>query len=178
MEGLIKISGADNPDRAGDVVFVHGLDGDATTTWHPPKKPDDFWPKWLGADCPDVGVWSLGYAVSSMAWKGHAMPLVDRATNVLDLFDLDGIGQRPTVFVCHSLGGLLIKQILRQAWDSKNPDLKAVAEQTHVIVFLSTPHSGADMASWMKHIGGLLRTNVSDEELEAHHPRLRGLNDW
>ena len=34
------------------------------------------------------------------------------------------------------------------------------------------------MATWMQYIGGLLRTTVSVEELEAHHPRLRELNLW
>lgn len=160
------------------MVFVHGLDGDARTTWHPRERPEAFWPAWLGEDVPAVGVWSLGYAVSASAWKGHTMPLADRATNILDLLELDGIGRRPVVFVCHSLGGLLVKQLLRHAGDFGNPAWKAITTQTKAIVFLSTPHSGADLASWIKYIGGLLRTTVSVEELEAHHPRLRELNTW
>ncbi len=178
MDGLLKVSGCDRPDRVADVVFVHGLDGDARTTWHPKDRPDAFWPAWLGEDVPAVGVWSLGYAVSASAWKGHAMPLADRASNVLDLLELDGIGRRPLAFVCHSLGGLLVKQVLRSAGDFGNPAWKAIATRTKAIVFLSTPHSGADLASWIKYIGGLLRTTVSVEELEAHHPRLRELNLW
>ena len=79
-----------------DVIFVHGLDGDADEQiWQVANKPETFWPKWLGEDFPDVGVWSLGYAVSSSAWKGHDMPLTDRAAHTLDLFDLDDIGGRP-----------------------------------------------------------------------------------
>jgi hypothetical protein len=141
---LVQISGYDHPERVADVIFVHGLDGDARTTWHPKGQPDHFWPAWLGDDLADIGVWSLDYAVSASAWKGHAMPLYDRADNTLDLFELEGIGQRPIV--------------------------------------LSTPHSGADLASWMQYLnkclGQLLRTNVSVDELEAHHPRLRELNTW
>ena len=178
MDGLQKISGGDDPGRVADVIFVHGLDGDARATWHPKDRPDAFWPAWLGEDLPAVGVWSLGYAVSASAWKGHAMPLADRATNVLDQLDLDGIGRRPIVFICHSLGGLLVKQMLRHAADFGNPPWKAIVTQTRAIVFLSTPHSGADLASWIKHIGTLLRSTVSVEELEAHHPRLRELNLW
>jgi pimeloyl-ACP methyl ester carboxylesterase len=178
MEGLLKVSGCDSPNRVADVIFVHGLDGDARTTWHPKDHPEAFWPAWLGEDFPAVGVWSLNYAVSSSAWKGHTMPLADRATNLLDRLDLEGIGHRPTVFIGHSLGGLLIKQLLRHACDYGNPAWKAIANQTKAIVFLSTPHSGADMASWIKYIGGLLRTTVSVEELEVHHPRLRELNSW
>lgn len=178
MDGLQKISGCDRPDRVADVVFVHGLDGDARTTWHPKDRPDAFWPAWLAEDVPAIGVWSLGYAVSASAWKGHTMPLADRATNVLDLLELDGIGRRPIVFVCHSLGGLLVKQVLRSAGDFGNPAWKAIAVQTKAIVFLSTPHSGANLASWIQHVGTLLRTTVSVAELEAQHPRLRELNLW
>ena len=175
---LLRIAGCEQPDRQADVIFVHGLDGDARTTWHPKGQPERFWPAWLGEDLQHIGVWSLNYAVSSSAWKGHSMPLYDRADNTLDLFELEGIGQRPIAFICHSLGGLLIKQALRNAKDSPNPHWQAIIRQTKLIVFLSTPHSGASMASWIQYVGKLLRTTVSVEELEAHHPRLRELNDW
>jgi hypothetical protein len=127
---------------------------------------------------PQLGVWSLSYVVSASAWKGHTMPLYDRANNTLDLFELDDIGRRPLAFICHSLGGLLIKQVLRNARDAKNPLWQAIIRQTQLLVFLSTPHSGANLASWIKYLSTLLRTTVSVEELEAHHPRLRELNDW
>jgi Putative serine esterase (DUF676) len=175
---LIQISGGDQPDRLADVIFVHGLDGNARTTWHPRNQPDDFWPAWLGEDMPQLGVWSLSYAVSASAWKGHTMPLYDRANNTLDLLELEAIGRRPLAFICHSLGGLLIKQVLRNARDAANPSWHAIVQHTQLLVFLSTPHSGANLASWIKYIGTLLRTTVSVEELEMHHPRLRELNDW
>ncbi len=177
-EGLLKIAGCDDPNRKLDVVFVHGLDGDATTTWHPKGDSECFWPRWLAEDIKGVGVWSLGYAVNSTAWKGTAMPLIDRGTNVLDKLELEGLGNRPLVFVCHSLGGLLVKQVLRHANDYGNSDYQRILDQTAGIVFLSTPHSGADIASWLSHIGSLLRLSVSVEELKAHDPQLRGLNNW
>jgi hypothetical protein len=175
LNDLIEIVGCDNPDRSGDVIFVHGLGGHARGTWHPQEKHDDdnFWPAWLGEDLKNVGIWSLGYEVEPFRWKGNSMPLADRATNILDLLDSYGIGDRPLVFITHSLGGLLVKQMLRNARDYGK--WNAIASQTKGIVFLSTPHSGADLASWIQHIGGLLRTTVSVEELEAHHSRLREL---
>jgi hypothetical protein len=106
------------------------------------------------------------------------MPLYDRADNTLDLLALDGIGQRPLAFVCHNLGGLLIKQALRNALDAPNPRWQALARQARLIVFLCTPHSGASMANWIQYLGKLLRTTVSVAELEAHHPRLRELNNF
>ena len=178
MAELQKISGCENPQRMADIIFVHGLDGDARTTWQEKGRPDTFWPGWLGEEFPKAGVWSLDYESSSMAWRGDSMPLYDRANNVLNLFEQEGIGQRPIGFVCHSLGGLLIKQILRNAKDFKNSAWQAVMGLTRFIVFLSTPHSGSSMANWIQYLGKLLRASVSVKELEAHHPQLRQLNIW
>jgi len=175
---LIKIAGCDNPERIGDVIFVHGLGGDPIRTWHPQEKqdPKNCWLGWLGEDLPDVGIWSLGYEVEPFKWKGDAIPLVDSATTNLAELDDYKIGTRPVIFITHSMGGLLVKQMLRNAQDFGTPKWKAIAAQTQGIVFLSTPHSGADIASWIKYIGVILGTTVSVAELEAHHPRLRELN--
>ena len=175
---LIQIINADKAERLGDVIFVHGLGGNARGTWHPQGKQDDdnFWPFWLGQELSDVGIWSLGYAVEPFRWKGETMPLVDRATSTLALLDSYDIGKRPLIFIAHSLGGLLVKQMLRHAQDFGASRWKAIVNQTKGIVFLSTPHSGADIASWISHIGKLLGTTESVDELKANDPRLRELN--
>ncbi|NES70241.1 MAG: alpha/beta hydrolase [Okeania sp. SIO2D1] len=177
---IIKISGCDDQNLTGDVIFVHGLDGHPRKTWHPQEKSDDnnFWPAWLGEDLPGMNIWSLGYQVNSSHWKGSSMPLVDRATNILAVLDSREIGDRPLFFITHSMGGLLVKQMLRHALDYGTPEWKVIAEQTKGIVFLSTPHYGAGMANWIKYIDNrirILQTTVSVDELEAHHSRLREL---
>jgi predicted alpha/beta hydrolase family esterase len=178
VEGLLRVSEGTADDRAVDVVFVHGLDGDARNTWQSKNLPESFWPAWLAQDVPGAAVWSLGYEVSSTAWKGTTMPLVDRATNALATLETQGLGGRPIVFVCHSLGGLLVKQMLRHGLDYGLAGWKSIAKQTKGIVFLSTPHSGSDISSWLKYLNGILRLTVSATELEAHDPRLRELNTW
>jgi pimeloyl-ACP methyl ester carboxylesterase len=175
---LIKVSGCDNATRKGDVVFVHGLDGDARGTWQPAGNTGPVWPEWLGEDLPQAGVWLLGYDVPSSAWTGHAMPLADRATNVLALLDTHGLGERPIVFIAHSIGGLLVKQLLRHGRDYGDPRWLAIADATRGVVFLSTPHSGSDIANWIKHLSLVLRHTVSVRELEANDPRLRESNTW
>lgn len=178
MAELLKISGCDQQDRELDLIFVHGLDGDGRSTWQKDNNSANFWPDWLGEEYPNIGIWSLDYEANAIEWKGHSMPLYDRARNSLECFDLAEIGKKPIGFVCHSLGGLLVKQILRLANEFNNDNWQAVAGQTRFIVFLSTPHSGADMANWINYIGKLLRTSVSVQELEAHNPNLLQLNDW
>ena len=178
---LIQIFNCNDRSRIGDVIFVHGLAGNARGTWHPQEKQDDddFWPFWLGEDLQkegqEVNIWSLKYQVEPFRWKGNTMPLFDRAKNCLDVLDSYQIGDRPIVFITHSLGGLLVKQMLRHAYDFGTEEWKLIVKQTKGIVFLSTPHSGSDLATWINYIGKII-TSVSVEELQANDSRLRELN--
>ena len=152
-------------------MFVHGLGGDALGTWHPQGKKDGdnmFWPAWLGQDLKNVGVWALQYEVEPFAWKGSTMPLGDRAVNVLTLLETKDFGTRPIVFISHSLGGLLVKQMLRHARGFGTPEWKNIVRQVRGITFLSTPHSGSDLANWVKYLGTILRSSINVDELRAN----------
>jgi hypothetical protein len=178
MQGLNSIANTEQGDRGGDVIFVHGLEGDARGTWHPAGRPEAFWPAWLGEELPGVGIWSLGYELHASAWLGGTMPLADRATETLHLLETHGIGARPLVFVTHSFGGLLVKQMLRHARDFGQPGWQAIAGQTKGVVFLSTPHSGSNVANWARYVRTVLRLSETVEELRAHDSRLRELSTW
>ncbi|MEH2011589.1 AAA-like domain-containing protein [Nostoc sp.] len=177
MTGLIKISGCDNPKRCGDVIFVHGLGGHARGTWHPQelRNDDNFWLTWLAQERPDLGIWSFGYKAEPFEWRDSTMPLFDRASNLLEYLQVNDIGKYPIIFITHSMGGLLIKEMLRNAQTFKKT---AIIEQTKGIVFLSTPHTGSHLANLVDKIGILARSSVSVDELKLHIPQLRQLNEW
>src|SRR5208283_181851 len=83
MTRLIKIadwSGA----KCGNVVFVHGLGGHVYDTWRRGADDATFWPLWLAEDIEGLTVYSLAYDAPPTNWLGTAMPLQDRAVNVLD----------------------------------------------------------------------------------------------
>ena len=145
----------------------------------------------MGKEFAEVGVWSLGYAASPTRWtrflhlvgwgsrdSGHSMALTDRALQMLDLMVQKGLGERPLMFICHSLGGLLAKQMLRNANDSMNPRMQQVARQTRAVLFLATPHAGAPLASLANTFRVLFGTTVSIEELREHDAHLRDLYNW
>lgn len=182
MAEILAISKDSKPNRLGDVVFIHGLDGDANGTWQIKDRADTFWPAWLADDLKDFAVWSLGYEASSTTWKGHALPLAERATNVLATLDSVGLGNRPTVFIAHSLGGLVIKQALRRATDFGSPPAwVSIAKSTRGIVFLATPHQGSQVASFIHRAAHLLpgvRATPLIDDLRADSPQLRDLNNW
>jgi hypothetical protein len=120
-----------------------------------------------------------------MGWLGNTMPLTERAPNVLTELQTRELGDGPIVFICHSLGGLLIKQVLRHALEMQNEAWRRIAEQTKAIIFLATPHRGANLAAIIGNVVGALgvlgmipRITVTVKELEAKAPALQDLNTW
>jgi hypothetical protein len=135
------------PNSLVDVIFVHGLTGDAEKTWHN-DGGQDFWPGWLAGDLEGLAIYTLGYPAGLFAkWAKKEMDMFERAGNTLERFTGKGLGSRPIVFIAHSLGGILTKMILRKSCDSEDSDWKAISTSTRLVVFLSTPHSGAALAS-------------------------------
>jgi tetratricopeptide (TPR) repeat protein/predicted esterase len=178
-------------EPVADVVFIHGLGGDARGTWRHGQTNLDSWPHWVAADFPQVAVWSLGYAASPTRLmrvlkvfglgdrdSGHAMSLPDRAGQVLDRLLQKGVGQRPVVFVCHSLGGLLVKHVLRKSSDAGDAPKGRLAASTRGVLFLATPHNGAVLASLLNELRTVLGTTVSIADLREHDAHLRDLFNW
>ena len=176
---LAPIIGTNNEERVADIIFVHGLGGDYLSTWHPKGKEEanDSWLTWIGQDFKDMGIWSISYNIEPLKWRGNTMPLADTAINIVDLLDENSIGERPIFFITHSMGGLVVKQLLRHAHDYGNTSWKKIVDQTKGIVYLSTPHSGSDIACWIKYIGNFIGTSVSVDELKANDSRLLELNE-
>lgn len=169
------------PDEAVlDVVFLHGLDGDARLSWQY-GDGDPFWPGWLGEDVDGAAVWSVGYHAWSSRWRGQAMPLQDRAINILAALKTKGIGSRPVVFVTHSMGGLLVKEALLIA-ASSGSEFAAVAEQVRGVVFLGTPHNGTWLSNVIKVVDRLYRGTQAVRDLKKDGAHLRHLatryRDW
>jgi len=201
MSHLIPISGCEIDTRKADVVFVHGLGGDAHATWRHGVDDSTSWPHWLAEDFPDIGIWSLGYVASptrlpwilrlfGFGWflrlvgigsqkKGQTMALPDRARQVLDLLIQRGIGQRPLMFICHSMGGLLVKQLLRKAKDNNTDSrMQRLVLETRAVLFLATPHTGAELASFIETLRAIFGSTESIEDLRQDNAHLRDLLDW
>lgn len=142
---LIKVAGSEN--AVLDVIFVHGLSGDANATWQCPTD-NVFWPKWLHDENSDIAIYTFGYSASIFAkWAKKEMDIFERAANTLEIMAGMGLGQRPIAFISHSLGGILVKILLRKASTSADPDFKNIVTSTKLVTFLSTPHTGSSLAN-------------------------------
>lgn len=162
------ISAADDP--MANVIFVHGLSGDQSDTWRCGTS-DELWPSWLNEQFPRLAVYSFGYAASVFA--KNEQDLFERATSALDLFASKGFGACPLILVGHSLGGLLIKSILRKSREASDQGLKAIADVTRLVVFIATPHTGASLAS----IGKFVLPHFVSDKIEILADKTGALND-
>jgi len=160
-----------------DVVFVHGLRGGPFMTWRQQeektaKKKDgtDCWPKsWLVRDIPNIRVLMVEYDTSLTRWvsqcpqEPETRSLMYRSEEIRRKLRKAGVGKRPVIWVVHSMGGLLVKQLLLDA--EKNDEFRCMYEQTKGIVFYSTPHLGSALASYSSQARHLLLPSVEVKEL-------------
>jgi hypothetical protein len=125
--GIDSLHGPLNKEATGsiNVVFVHGLGGAPNSTWNHAL---GFWPTWLHEWLAEEGINNVRIATFGYD-ADYKNVLVPRT--VLGIADfaqqlLDGMGlyygnvmfrlgsrrfQTPTVFVAHSLGGLVVKKV-------------------------------------------------------------------
>lgn len=133
-----------------NIIFVHGLLGNSDKTWSSQTSdPDSFWPKWLDKDIPEVAIWLVDYPANVSNWRGFSSSIPQHSKTLLELIATKfSINKGQIVFICHSLGGLVVKQILRTADGEKNQNSKALQFLGRVkkVVFLGTPHRGSPLA--------------------------------
>ena len=130
-----------------DVIFLHGLTGSAEETWGSGEE-SGYWPEWVSDDLINTAVYTLGYPLSIFKrWAQKEMDIFERATAVLEYLVSRGFGARPLVIICHSLGGILAKVILRKALESGDEDYQRISKMVRLVAFIAVPHKGSGLAN-------------------------------
>ncbi|KAJ5004002.1 hypothetical protein K4K48_010694 [Colletotrichum sp. SAR 10_66] len=62
--------------------------------------------------------------------------------------------KRPLIFICHSLGGIVVKEAIVEASLNANLKYQQIRDATYGLVFFATPHHGSDYAN----LGGVAAT--------------------
>ena len=165
------------PKACVDIVFVHGLTGNAYRTWFH-KEAGIHWPsELLGQDLPDTRIMSFGYdadivnfwdPASNSRLSSHAENLVGDLVRERERTDTE---TRKVLFVAHSLGGLVTEYAISHSRHAAEEHLHQVERCTAGIVFLGVPHCGADLASW-----GMFGTRMVDILRRANKDIVRVLN--
>jgi len=179
-----------------DVVFLHGLLGGVFYTWRQADpgntrgwgtsdlvSSQDYsycWPRdWFKEDQMDqrgVRVIGVDFDTYLSQW-GNSCPkesfkntsLQERSSDIYAKLRGCGVGDRPVVFVGHSMGGLIIKQMLMEAVASEDAEF---VENTRGIVFYSTPHNGSEIANLNKPSKWLFSPSTEVQDLAPNSPAL------
>lgn len=150
------------PEKAtADIIFVHGLGGHCYRTWTKNHDSAAFWPgNWLPLE-PEIQaarILTFGY---NAKWRGATKSIstvTDFAKELLfemrfakapDGADLN-IGEKPIIFVVHSMGGLVVKKAYILGLHDEN--YKSMVNSISAVIFLSTPHRGSHLAEALNRI--------------------------
>ena len=137
-----------------DVVAVHGILGHPFKTWE--HENGKLWLKdFLAKDLPSARIMTFGYD-SAVAFSKGVGTIENNARYLLNQLSAEraasgsqGSDRRPIVFICHSLGGIIVKKALVLAHESSFvADFKDILDNTKAMAFLSVPHRGSDAAWW------------------------------
>lgn len=158
-----------HPEAKVDIVLIHGLNGHPRKTWT--ASNGVFWPTdLLPAALRGVPANILVYGYNADVYSGrpdrspsdnfiyqHSQTLVTSLT----LFRRgEGTSRNSIIWICHSLGGILLKRALLYSNDVRAQQHEcygSISVCTYGIIFLGTPHTGSDAASW-----GLMLQGMAD----------------
>ncbi|KAI0834641.1 hypothetical protein F5Y06DRAFT_278520 [Hypoxylon sp. FL0890] len=138
------------PAEGVDLVFVHGLRGSRVKTW---SQGDACWPRdFLKDDMENARGITWGYDAnianafsfaSQESIFGHAEALL------IDLSNWRKNITRPIIFICHSLGGLVVEKALVKSFMERDTPkilrLGLIHDNTLGVVFMGTPHRGSSV---------------------------------
>ena len=141
------------------IIAVHGLEENMSEAWTDPKTQVLWLRDMLPESLNIARVLTYGYNANATSFYGarsadriqqHAQTLV--ADTQADR-SLEGCSRRPLIFVCHGLGGILVKKALAysSAKTSRHVEhLYSIFVSTYGILFFGTPHNGIERRTWGK----------------------------
>lgn len=181
-----------------DIILVHGLGGDSKTTW---VNNAGLWPiVWLLDSQNGIRSMLNRFNISDLPPVNRIRVLT--VSHRANMFNIDpesdprhitqrlmgllchaGVGSKPIIWIAHSLGGLIVKEILFASQGGARSD---IFNSTKGVVFFGTPHCGATWASILRTVNNMnnspgliyLDPRPSIGVGAGNNDRLRALNDF
>src|ERR1700733_4128681 len=156
--GSVRESNAQT-GRNKAIVFVHGIHGSRDGTWKNTSNMA-YWPDLMKVD--------NTFSDADVIVEGYPTPFTGNHKDVDDIAKALEAELRPifdshkqVIFICHSLGGLIVKQLIID-----HPNL---AQKVPFIVFYATPGAGAFIARFASVFSGdPLLKSMSDSGDETY----------
>ncbi|KAL3418862.1 hypothetical protein PVAG01_09083 [Phlyctema vagabunda] len=154
--------------------------GDVKTQAVQPTEPNEqndvFWPyHLLPKDCPKARILTWGYdsevskffsgAASKNNIFAHSRGLLEDLS-----WERRQDSTRPLIFVAHSLGGIIVKDLLLRSNESNDLKHQDLCNSTIATLFLGTPHRGsayADIGETMRHVVTIVGFDTANQNLRA-----------
>ncbi|KAI4236697.1 MAG: hypothetical protein LQ349_002383 [Xanthoria aureola] len=164
----------------------------STLSRHAEDRELVYWPKHLlPQTLPEARVFAYGYdtrvrhALGAPVSKNN---VYDIASDFLRTLEAERRSQpsRPLIFIAHSLGGIVVKELLRQSRGHQvhHSHLHHIYKATAAVLFFGTPHGGADPRGLCEHVveqvaraAGLTVNEQIVSTLLPNSERLRELRD-
>ncbi|XP_042912246.1 protein SERAC1 isoform X1 [Parasteatoda tepidariorum] len=142
------------------------------------------WPKdWLAVDFPNVRILSIDYHTElnkkksiKSEQKGKEI-FCSKTKLLLSSLLKANVGEKPIIWVTHSMGGLLLKQLLIEASESQDDKANLITKNTTGIIFFSVPHKGSELASFMQSVSYIFKPSVDVSQLQRDSPLLLSLHN-
>lgn len=185
-DGIYVLNPDSRADQAPDVdvIFVHGIHGNTFYTWRQSdsckeEKYTYCWPKeWLCVDCPKARVICVQYESYISDWLlscpiGKDKYSLDvQAENIKRNLKKCGVGDKPIVWVAHSMGGLIVEKLLLSESGLTKNQCENILSLTEGIIFYSVPHLGSPIATKSEKARYILFPSVEVHELSGHSTKL------
>jgi hypothetical protein len=157
---------------------VNELAGETTTTksasLDSPNKLETYWPNdLLPVQCPQARIMVWGYDTMVTRGPGQAAnksSVFTHGQNLLYSLSRERPRRTPIIFIAHSLGGVLVRELLFYADASKEPEFLEIVEDLSAVVFLGTPHRGsgaAQVGDIARKVASALRIDTSPVILDS-----------
>ena len=165
-----------------DVIFIHGINGSPFHTWREKNSTNQglgtlCWPKdWLPNDLPNIRVLAVHYNTKLSEWsltcpvEKQKYSLDNQSLEIKEKLVKCGVGERPIIWVAHSMGGLIVKKILI------SPNNNQIVDSTKGALFYSVPHLGSPVATQSEKARFILFPSVEANELSQTSTNLKELH--
>jgi len=154
------------------IVFVHGYFSDPTTCWT--SEDGTFWPDLIEEDAriPQCSVFIAGYHTTASSGdygvQDCAIELIGALRRVSATGHKAPLTKQRIIFVCHSLGGIVIRYVL----DAFRDDFK---DKNIGLCLMASPSLGSDYADRFGLVSSILK-NKTGRQLQFFNPFLQDLD--
>ncbi|RMJ15798.1 hypothetical protein CDV36_004507 [Fusarium kuroshium] len=137
--------------------------------------PTLFWPgDLLPKDCPKARILTYGYDTKITKYTSGSTnknSVFSHSKDFLFALGRSHSKDRPLIFLAHSLGGIVVKEMLALSATSQPDELSNIVKSTAAVIFLGTPHRGSPdlsaLGAWARSVLSGLRFQTTSAILDT-----------